>query len=599
MIDIIVPVYRGYSETRRCIESVLASSSAVAATLIVIDDCSPDPKISNYLADLANTNHIELLSNATNCGFVASVNRGMALHLARDVILLNSDTEVANNWIDRLRWAAYAAPNIATVTPISNNATICSYPFEGWTGGVPGSMGLAGLDLLFSKTNPDGIVDIPTAIGFCMYIRRACLDQIGLFDEALFGRGYGEENDFSMRAGNAGWRNVAATNVFVFHQGSVSFGEDRHALMASGSAALLARHPEYLDQVRSFILADPLAAFRLRIDAARSEHGKAESRHVDAEHSIREQYRSIPTQTVNRAVAVLVAYDESINPLKDMKALMASVSHVVIVDNTPAGHKYLSSVDLDHRLTIITNQNVGGLAGAYNAALKQVAMTHSDATHVLFLDDDSDISSVGEFLRSEITQRFAIDPDFAAVAPSYVDRQTGLPGAHIQLSSCTIKILPRVLLEPTPVTFLINSMSLWRLSALRHIGQFSTVLQLDHVDTDYCLRAKLMGYKLALNPYVKFMHAIGRRRQYRFLGITMQAGGHSPVRRKMIGRNTILLAKHYGFRFPSFAALCCLRLIYECLGITIAEDRKWEKLSALLSGALHGVGTSYSTFGEW
>jgi GT2 family glycosyltransferase len=147
------------------------------------------------------------------------------------VVLLNSDTEVANGWLDRLQHAACSAPDVGTVTPFSNNATICTYPYEGWTGDVPGSLGLAGLDTLFATVNRGRTANLPTAVGFCMYIRRACLTQTGYFDEERFGRGYGEENDFCMRAAAAGWRNILAADVFVYHKGSVSFGEERFGLM--------------------------------------------------------------------------------------------------------------------------------------------------------------------------------------------------------------------------------------------------------------------------------------------------------------------------------------------------------------------------------
>ena len=101
------------------------------------------PAIAQYLRELAAQRRITLLANEANAGFVQSVNRGMALHGDRDVVLLNSDTEVANDWLGRLHAAAHSAPGVATVTPFSNNATICSYPFEGWKGGVPGTLGLA------------------------------------------------------------------------------------------------------------------------------------------------------------------------------------------------------------------------------------------------------------------------------------------------------------------------------------------------------------------------------------------------------------------------------------------------------------------------
>lgn len=283
MIDVIIPVYAGAEQTRRCIASVVASPQAAAFETVVIEDASPEPEIASYLEELAGAGRITLLHNPSNLGFVQSVNRGMALHADRDVVLLNSDTEVANDWLDRLRACAHAAPDVATVTPFSNNATICSYPFEGWTDGVPGGLGLAALDRLFAATNAGLSVDLPTAVGFCMYIRRDALAQLGLFDAARFGRGYGEENDFSMRAGKAGWRNVMAGDVFVFHEGAVSFSGERHDLTQAATRALLEVHPDYPFKVHEFLVRDPPGPLRAAIDAARVAHDPEEARHVLAE----------------------------------------------------------------------------------------------------------------------------------------------------------------------------------------------------------------------------------------------------------------------------------------------------------------------------
>ena len=103
VVDIIVPVYRGYQDTRRCLESVLNYSQQTPFDIVVIDDASPEDEVAEYVRDLARaSDRILLLRNDTNQGFVASVNRGMSLHPDRDVVILNSDTEVANNWLDRL-----------------------------------------------------------------------------------------------------------------------------------------------------------------------------------------------------------------------------------------------------------------------------------------------------------------------------------------------------------------------------------------------------------------------------------------------------------------------------------------------------------------
>ena len=276
MIDVIIPVYKGLDSTRKCIESVLAHPQRTAFHAVVIDDASPEPGIRAYLDELARNGRIELQRNDGNLGFVRSVNRGMELHADRDVVLLNSDTEVANDWLDRIVDAASSDQRIATVTPFSNNATICSYPFEGWTGAVPGTLGLAALDRIFADTNRRQSIDIPTAVGFCMWIRRKCLDEIGLFDAQSYGRGYGEENDFCMRAGKAGWRHVLAADVFVFHEGGVSFSEERFTLVKENARTLVAAHPEYNRVVHEFILADPARKFRDAIDVARMKHSYEE-----------------------------------------------------------------------------------------------------------------------------------------------------------------------------------------------------------------------------------------------------------------------------------------------------------------------------------
>lgn len=282
-VDVIIPVYRGAAETRRCIDSALASRYATPCEMVVVDDASPEPEIVAYLDALAASGRITLLRNAENLGFVRSVNRAMALHASRDVVLLNSDTEVANDWLDRLRAAAYREPAVATVTPLSNNATICSYPFEGWNAGVPGTLGLDALDRLVAGANAGRVLELPTGVGFCMFIRREALRRFGLFDAERFGRGYGEENDFCMRALKSGWRNLLAADVFVFHEGSVSFSAERAERIGAATAALLEVHPDYLQRVFAFIEADPARDLREAIDRAREREGEAERSHVQAE----------------------------------------------------------------------------------------------------------------------------------------------------------------------------------------------------------------------------------------------------------------------------------------------------------------------------
>ena len=273
-IDIIIPVYRGLKDVQDCLNSVYQSKQQTSYELIVIDDCSPEPEVSAYLKEEAQKGQFTLLINEENLGFVATVNRGMQLHLDRDVLLLNSDTIVANDWLDRIYKAAYAEERVGTVTPFSNNATICSYPSFCNDNQLPSNTSLTHLDSLFAACNNGQAIDIPTGIGFCMYITRSCLEDVGYFDVETFGKGYGEENDFCQRAIKAGWKNRFALDTFVQHTGNVSFGDEHNELKHSALGKLTKRHPHYERDVHLHIAEDPAKRARVSVWLASLIHSE-------------------------------------------------------------------------------------------------------------------------------------------------------------------------------------------------------------------------------------------------------------------------------------------------------------------------------------
>ena len=265
VIDIIVPVYRGLEETRRCVQSVVDNPQQSAYQLVIINDASPEPEIYPFLQEFAaRYEHVSLLENEHNLGFVATVNRGMSLNPTHDVILLNSDTEVANDWLDRIAAAAYSDERIATVTPFSTNATICSFPVFCKSNPMPNNWSLAELDRLFAEVNAGQVVDIPTAVGFCQFIKRECLAQVGLFDVKRFGKGYGEENDFCRRAASKGWRHVLGCDTFVFHEGGVSFSTEHEERVNKAQEILDRLYPDYHALVQQHIQENPAEIYRIR-----------------------------------------------------------------------------------------------------------------------------------------------------------------------------------------------------------------------------------------------------------------------------------------------------------------------------------------------
>ena len=112
-------------------------------------------------------------------------------------------------------------------------------------------------------------VGVPTGHGFCLYLRHDCVKQTGLLREDVFAQGYGEENDFCLRARQAGWRNVAALGAYVAHVGSVSFGATKDALLKRNAGVINRLHPGYDALIAEYVRSDPLFEPRRRIDLLR------------------------------------------------------------------------------------------------------------------------------------------------------------------------------------------------------------------------------------------------------------------------------------------------------------------------------------------
>lgn len=263
-LDIIIPVYRGLEETRECILSLLPSMPEWAQ-LIVINDCSPEPELTTWLREQSDVLGFKLYENEVNKGFVGTVNFGMRLHKDRDVLLLNSDVEVSHSdWLHRMQQAAYSNERVASLTPFSNNATICSFPHFCQDNALYSCLDVNALDRLFSTLPLENeLVEVPTGVGFCMYIRRDCLDVVGYFDEETFGKGYGEENDWCQRAQKLGWKNYHQLNVFAYHKGGVSFLEEGDPRKARALELLNTLHPNYTRDVMAFIAQDPARQARM------------------------------------------------------------------------------------------------------------------------------------------------------------------------------------------------------------------------------------------------------------------------------------------------------------------------------------------------
>jgi len=264
--DIIIPVYNAYNELKECIDSLFTHTGGIRFRLIIINDKSPESEIEEYLQSLkAQKNpNLVILRNEQNLGFVKTVNLGMK-YSSNDVVLLNSDTVLTSNWLKKIYDCAYSQENIATVTPLTNNGEICSVPNFCKDNELPEGFTVDSFAAFVERISIRQYPVVPTGVGFCMFIKRKVLNEIGIFDEVAFGKGYGEENDFCCRAVEHGYIHVIADNVFIYHKGEMSFKESKKRLIEKNLKILGDRYPYYHKNVHEFILRNPMESIHKNI----------------------------------------------------------------------------------------------------------------------------------------------------------------------------------------------------------------------------------------------------------------------------------------------------------------------------------------------
>ena len=206
--DVVVAVRSGFEKVRRCILSVLADRGFPLGRIIVVDDRCLEPDLVAWLKALAAEGQIHLIRNRHRLGFDASVNLGIQAAETHDVAVLRSDTTVPAGWLGRLAAHAYAQPNIATVSPFSNNAGLCSDPDDE---GEPVEFGETPerMDEICRTVNAGRSFDTKLPANHCLYISRA----------AVIAVGGSVDGDFGLRATAAGWRHRVACDTFVFRDG--------------------------------------------------------------------------------------------------------------------------------------------------------------------------------------------------------------------------------------------------------------------------------------------------------------------------------------------------------------------------------------------
>lgn len=252
-LDIVICVHNALDEVKRCLDSVLKSRRK-RDRIIIVDDGSANDTAS-FLENFASKNkRVLLLRNSeADEGYCKAANRGMEAVESEFFLLLNSDTILTKRALDHMKSTILRDKNIGIVGPMSNAASTQSIPnianTENQTAvnNLPNGVTVDGMNALCEKWSHNTLMpSVPLVHGFCQLIRKSLFDRIGGFDEVAFPQGYGEENDFCLRAADAGFDLKICTKAFVYHEKSASYSDDerRNELMKRGSQNLKKKHNE-------------------------------------------------------------------------------------------------------------------------------------------------------------------------------------------------------------------------------------------------------------------------------------------------------------------------------------------------------------------
>ncbi len=265
-VDVVVCVHDALEEVRECLTSVLAKTD-YPLHLIVVNDGSDEPT-SEFLQAFADRHPLVTLIHREQPphGYTLAANSGIAASQGDYVVLLNSDTIVTPGWLGRLVACGEEHEEVGILGPLSNAASHQSVPEVkdgkgAWsTNSLPTWMTADGVASVVAAGAGRAAPTLPFLNGFCYAIKRSVIEAVGLLDEERFAEGYCEENDYSLRARDAGFTLAVADDAYVAHAKSRSYG-------AEGRAELAGAHYE------EFLLKH--GRERVQVEVAAMEAGEA------------------------------------------------------------------------------------------------------------------------------------------------------------------------------------------------------------------------------------------------------------------------------------------------------------------------------------
>lgn len=284
-----------------------------------------------------------------------------------------------------------------------------------------------------------------------------------------------------------------------------------------------------------------------------------------------------------RIGAVVVAYEPDALALACITRLAEEFDKLHIVDNSiragvrpplPAGAR------------LIRMNGNAGISAALNAGISAAAVGGCDAVFVF----DQDTGVAPGFAQRMLACRASIGSTPVLLVPDRIDRHVRARARHPVLLGGRVRYRPCAGNEGVmEVAWAVSSGMLLDVALYRRLGPFRDDFFIDHVDTEYCLRARSAGVRVMVSCGETVEHAIGRQERRKIGPWTVRPSHHSAERRYYTARNGLHLALQRGPAANAFRRHHIRYLIHDVVKILLFEDGRIRKLAALARGTAHAL----------
>jgi rhamnosyltransferase len=293
---------------------------------------------------------------------------------------------------------------------------------------------------------------------------------------------------------------------------------------------------------------------------------------------------------LNIIAIVVTYYPDSIGLEKQVQILSTQCDRVEVIDNTPTiANLALKSLEKFSNFSSISLGTNFGIAYAQNIGIQKAVDKGAD--YVLLMDQDS-IPEAGMVEKLLTTFGSDSSSNIIAAGPSYIDPRSKIK-SYFMVSKLgfPFRYKPNKKIEPliaVNVTFLISSGTLISIPKLLRVGGMRSNYFIDHVDTEWCLRALSKGFSLVGLHSAIMEHSLGDKVKRFWLIYLRSVAYHSPLRDYYMFRNTILMLRDT--KIPIlWASFLSLRLLqFAAYFLIFAGDRSM-RLKAMLLGLKHGL----------